>query len=446
MTVKFTLKTIVWSVVILALVFALLAGISVATWEYTNSDSFCSNACHDVHPQETFAHHGSHHSSVKCVECHVGRLPVFKAAVAKSKHISHPIALMMGYERPLFAKSMPASRDSCEGCHSTEPHQNNAVRVRHHYAPDEANTETKIALILRTAGRQLVEEGKGIHWHTSNRVRYVATDPQKENIIWVESTRPDGSVVTYTDSTATSDSKTIAESDKRVMECTDCHNQTGHPFDNPEELIDKAMADDPVIRRLPFVKARVTELLHKDFETDQEALELAEQAWEQYKQDFPDFAQEHPEAWKEAKKFMRERVEYVGNLMARTHFRDPGLSWRSFPNHQGHKYAAGCFRCHNGKFKDAEENPIPFNCTLCHSVPMVIRHDEVPRNLLALVDMVKPPSHQRPDFIGKHYTMFDATCSACHGDNLNFGTDDKTFCSNSGCHGTEWPNHVLSQK
>ena len=130
MTVKFTLKTIIISIAILAIAFALLAGISVATWEYSNSDAFCSNACHDVHPQEPYAHHGSQHASVKCVECHVGRLSVFKAAAVKSTHISHPIALMLGYERPLFAKNMPASRDSCEGCHSSEPHQNNSVRVR----------------------------------------------------------------------------------------------------------------------------------------------------------------------------------------------------------------------------------------------------------------------------------------------------------------------------
>jgi len=142
---------------------------------------------------------------------------------------------------------------------------------------------------------------------------------------------------------------------------------------------------------------------------------------------------------------MRERIEFVGNLMARSKFREPGVSWRSFPDHSGHSYSAGCFRCHSGKHRDAEGNPIPVNCTLCHSVPVVIRHGEIPRNLLALMDMPKPPSHSRADFINTHRTAVDDTCAACHGE-TRFGTDDKTFCGNSGCHGRTWPNLHLSAR
>ncbi len=428
----------------LVVVFALLAGISVATWEYTNSDNFCSNACHAVHPEETYAHHESQHASVQCVECHLGRISTFRAMVAKASHTSHAWALMVGYERPLTAPSMPASRDSCENCHSAQPHQNNSVRVRHHYAPDEKNTETKIALILRTAGRQVVDEDrKGIHWHTANQVRFVVTDPQKQDIPWIESIGPDGSKTVYKDLTVPHSDEEMAQMKMRVMECTDCHNQTGHPFNNPEEVVDEALAGDPVIRRLPYVKDRLIKLLNQEFETDDEALVLAEQAWEEYKQDFPNFAEDYPEAWTEAKKFMRERIEYMADLKVRSKFLEPGLSWRSFPDHSQHKYSAGCFRCHSGKHRDADGNPIAANCTLCHSVPMVIRRGEIPRNLLAIVDVAKPPSHQRADFMVTHRSLVDDTCAACHGE-IRFGTDDKTFCANSGCHGTTWPNLVLS--
>jgi hypothetical protein len=36
--------------------------------------------------------------------------------------------------------------------------------------------------------------------------------------------------------------------------------------------------------------------------------------------------------------------------------------------------------------------------------------------------------------------MFEVedACSMCHGEELRYGTSNKTFCSNSGCHGEEW--------
>jgi len=30
------------------------------------------------------------------------------------------------------------------------------------------------------------------------------------------------------------------------------------------------------------------------------------------------------------------------------------------------------------------------------------------------------------------------SCAFCHGEVIQYGVDDKTFCSNSGCHDGEW--------
>ncbi len=446
MAIKLSWRTIILGSIAAMVLFGVLAGVSVATWEYTNSDAFCSNACHAVHPEEPYAHRESQHASVQCVECHIGRMSTFKQVAIKATHIKHAWGLLVGYERPLTAPSMPASRDSCEGCHSTKPHRNNTVQVRRHFAPDETNTETRVALIVRAVGRQAVDDPRrGIRWHTENQVRFVANDPQRENISWIEAVRPDGSVVTYTDSGASATKEEMGRAEKKIMECADCHNQAGHPFRNPEELIDEALAEDPVIRQLPYVKARMLELLDQDFETDEEARALTEQAWTKYKEDFPRLPVDYPDAWAQSKEFMRERIEIASELVARSKFRTPGVSWRSFPDHSGHSYSAGCFRCHNGKHQDAAGNPLPANCTLCHSVPIGIREGEIPKNLLALADMPKPESHRQPDFIGTHRTAVDDTCAACHGES-RFGTDDKTFCANSGCHGRTWPNRQLGAR
>ena len=119
--------------------FLIVGAVGVASWEYSNSDAFCASACHQVHPEETYAHHISQHASVACVECHMGRLSTFEAMAKKVTHVGELWGMVVGYDRPLTA-SMPASRKSCEGCHSENPHQYNSVRVRTHFAPDKEGT------------------------------------------------------------------------------------------------------------------------------------------------------------------------------------------------------------------------------------------------------------------------------------------------------------------
>ena len=35
----------------------------IVAWEYSNSDAFCTNMCHAVHPEEPKAHAASLHAS-----------------------------------------------------------------------------------------------------------------------------------------------------------------------------------------------------------------------------------------------------------------------------------------------------------------------------------------------------------------------------------------------
>jgi len=92
---------------VLALV--VLATVSVTGWEYSNSNHFCATACHEVHPEEPFAHEQSHHAQVDCVECHIGRVSTLEAVVEKSGHILHAWSYFAGYERPLYAPSFSGS-------------------------------------------------------------------------------------------------------------------------------------------------------------------------------------------------------------------------------------------------------------------------------------------------------------------------------------------------
>ncbi len=432
------LRMILVSAAVLILAFVALGALSVAGWEYSNSDNFCANACHEVHPEEPYAHQLSHHANVACVECHVGRLSTFPAMIEKAGHVAHAWNFVFGYERPTYSKSMTSAIDSCEGCHTKKPHRHNIVKTALKFADDRRNTEKKLTLTMRLNGRTFGSEvRRGVNWHASGAVRFIATDPQKLDIRWVEVTAQDGSKKIYNNVLAPLSTEEIAAADKKVMDCIDCHNRAGHPFRSPEEEVDAALADGRLSPDLPFIKKRIIELLDQEFETEDEAKALAASTWQQYQEDFPDLKEKYPEDWEGARDFMEERQEFMANLMVRSRFVEEGMSWRSFPDHNGHKLDPGCFRCHGGQLQAESGVPIVVNCTNCHSIPLFTRRDRVPDYFLSLIDRQKPDSHHDPAFISRHMDLAGEECTTCH-EEVRFGVNDRSYCSNSGCHGSSW--------
>lgn len=431
--------------VALALLLAVIGSASVVGWEYSQSDAFCTEACHDVHPEEAFAHRASQHGQVACVECHIGRMPFFETLIHKAPHLKHAYFKVVGYDRPVVAPSMPPSRKSCESCHTADPHPHNSVRVRRHYAMDESNTETKVTLIARTVGRTYQGgSSEGVRWHLKNQVRYIATDPQKLNIPWVEVTYEDGRKVVFQDKGAELAPSAVTEDAMRVMECKDCHNLAGHPIRSPEDLVDHAISSGLLTAEFPYVKQRAVELLNTRFETEEEAKALVAKAWQDYHRDYPDLAEQYPEQWKRSQEFLEERQVEMATLMLRNQFLAADVSWRSFPDHLGHRSedSPGCFRCHGGSHVSDDGQMITAKCTACHSIPIVTQADRVRGQLLDLTDMRAPKSHMRPDFPFVHSTLAyedDAGCDSCHGE-IKYGDDNRTFCANSGCHDESFPN------
>lgn len=435
---KLSLRNILIGVVGFGALFIVLGSLSVAGWEYSNSDRFCANACHAVHPEEPYAHQLSHHANVACVECHIGRISTFASIAEKSSHIAHAWSFVFGYERPMYSPSFGGARDSCEGCHTKEPHRHNVIHSFKTFSSDRRNSEKKLTLTMRLNEREYSGEiRRGVNWHASGDIRFIADDPQNLSIRWVEVALPDGSTTVYNNVAAPLSAEDVERAEKQVMDCGDCHNRAGHPFRNPEEVVDAALADGRLSADLPFIKARVLALLEQDFETEDEARALVRQTWEQYQQEFPDLPQQNPEAWDSAYRFLRERQDFMVNLMARSRFVGEGVSWRSFPDHNGHKLDPGCFRCHSGRLQNDSGEPITANCTNCHSIPLITRRNRVPEYFLSLIDLEKPESHADPGFIAKHMELASEACATCH-EELRFGVSDRSYCSNSGCHGEVW--------
>ncbi|MCL7454748.1 MAG: cytochrome c3 family protein [Anaerolineae bacterium] len=412
--------------------FIIFGVIAIQVWEYSNSVSFCANACHDVHPEEIPAFQDSFHANVKCTECHMGRVGTIRSILLKAGHFRHlPEVIFDQYERPLESETMRPANESCELCHWPPAFHGDTVREIVSFLPDEENTEKRTYLILKTgAGTREVGLGYGVHWHVTAPVEYIATDEHGREIPWVRTTLPDGRTVEYQDVSNPLSPEEIEQAEKHLMDCVDCHNRVGHPFPPPEDLIDMALAEGRVSRELPYAKKTMADLLTSRYETREDALASVGLVREEYEAQYPEVAAAKPEAIDQAEEVTKE-------LVTRVVFEEPGVTWENFPDHSGHKEFAGCFRCHNGKHQTEDGETIRLHCNICHSVPVSVGEgDRVPQ--LPVASIQEPASHLESNFMADHRFQASSACESCHGE-IEFGSDDSSFCANSSCHGLAWP-------
>ena len=191
----------VTTLVVGAIALAVLGAGGIVAWEYSNSNAFCTNMCHAVHPEEPVAHAASFHARVNCVECHMGRLSTLQLMAIKPTHINELWGMIVGYERPVITHSLRPARESCEACHWPEARHDDTIRVKYRYGSDPKSTEGRTTLQMHTGAGPALASGdkditpqlrpggavaKGIHWHIAQDVEYVALDPQKQKIALVE--------------------------------------------------------------------------------------------------------------------------------------------------------------------------------------------------------------------------------------------------------------------
>ena len=112
---RLTFKTALVGIGLFLVAFVVLGSVSVVGWEFSNSNWFCSNACHQVHPEEPVAQQLSAHANINCVDCHIGRLSFFPAAIKKSSHVKLDIYNIQGQlVRTLLNGIQAAERHSVE--------------------------------------------------------------------------------------------------------------------------------------------------------------------------------------------------------------------------------------------------------------------------------------------------------------------------------------------
>jgi hypothetical protein len=314
------------------------------------------------------------------------------------------------------------------------------VRTKVHYDADAKNTETRTRLVVHTGSGEAREKAtRGIHWHIDQNVEYVSDDVQKRTIPWVRITDKDGKTTTYFDAASKVARAEMEQATKRKMECADCHNAAGHPFANPLDRVDHAILEGGIDRNLPSIKARAASIIEK-------ASSLHGPMEEQIPQFVKIIAAAAPqgEMKPDVKKAESQFAATMLEILKLSEFEAKDLTWKSFPNHVGHKDSPGCFRCHDGKHFNEKGEAIRLQCTLCHDIPQVSIDGTLTTVASTIAPGLTPPdSHDEANWMRDHRSKVDTSCAMCHGP-IKWGKDGGSFCSNPACHGRTWPSLDLN--
>jgi hypothetical protein len=349
--------------VIASVGFVLIVSVaSLKGFEFTESTTFCGELCHVVMEPEHVAWSNSPHAKVKCVECHVGPGAAWyvKAKISGMRQLyavlfhTYPSTI----ETPI--ENLRPARDTCEGCHWPEKFYFGRQKVFYHYAPNEQNTPRQIDMLINIGGGTASK--KGIHWHIGQEVKYIATDKKRLNIPYIAVKGKDGKITEYVDTEKPLTQAEIAKSEKRVMDCLDCHNRPAHIYHAPGNEMDESFVHHRIDASLPYMKKIAVEILTRPYK-DKEVAKAT------IAKELPAFyAEKYPQIATTKSAEIKQAVAVVQDIYERNFFPAMHLSWNTYPNHIGHFYTPGCFRCHDGKHKSPEGKVISKDCNLCHTV------------------------------------------------------------------------------
>jgi len=237
-----------------------LASLSVASFAvvlsayqgyvYSESSAFCGTTCHTMDPQYNRYQHSSH-ANVECVDCHVGSgFEYYVKSKVEGLRQLYTLATNT-YSRPIKSPvhNLRPAREICEACHTPTTFQDNIIKTITHYDNDQASTPVVSTLILKMGGWHAATGiSRGIHWHITNPVYYLAADDQRQIILWVGVEQSDGCLREYFARDVILRNKTALveearhKGEIREMDCIDCHNRTAHEIPPPERLVDEASA------------------------------------------------------------------------------------------------------------------------------------------------------------------------------------------------------------
>jgi nitrate/TMAO reductase-like tetraheme cytochrome c subunit len=361
--------------IVLVATIANLLIVSVASYRgaaYMDSPQFCGQSCHVMHPEDA-AYRVSAHSHVACVDCHIGAgaASYFRAKVNGTKQLVevtlHPLAHFAPKYIPDYPTPIPSpvmnlrpAREICEGCHTPARFIGEKLLVKSTFADDEKNTETQSVVLLHLGGRDSLSHLSGIHGVHLGHIEYVATDPTRTTIPWVQKRNEDGSVSEFASSTLAG--KGVPQGERRVMDCIDCHNRASHTMQTAEDALNRAMAEGAVSPDLPWVHKKGLELLKANYSTEAEARQKIPAGLAAF------YRTQHPEVMATKSAVVTAAGEGLVNIFTHNVFPEMKVTWGTHPNHIGHMNYPGCFRCHDGDHTAKDGKAITQDCAACHNL------------------------------------------------------------------------------
>jgi len=333
---------------------------------YMDSDQFCGLTCHKVMSPEFTAYQNSPHSHVGCAGCHIGAGASWFVK-AKISGVGQVFAVALNnYPRPIPSPvtNLRPARETCEQCHWPQRFSGDLFSVRTSYGADEKNEASYTVLLLKVGGHTW-RGGIGIHGahlDPKTQIVYTSTDGKRQTIPQVTYTAPDGKVTVFNANDVKVTPEELARSEKRVMDCMDCHNRPAHSFQLPERAVDRALSEGRISPNLPFIKKQAVEVLKREYPShDAGVREIATSLQGFYKSTYPQVAESRSADVKNA-------VEAVKAIYLQNVFPEMKVSWGLYPSNVGHMDSPGCFRCHDGNHVSSDGRAIPNDCATCHDV------------------------------------------------------------------------------
>jgi hypothetical protein len=118
-----------------------------------------------------------------------------------------------------------------------------------------------------------------------------------------------------------------------------------------------------------------------------------------YRSNYPGIAVQKREAIDKA-------IEQLQTIYSRNYFPEMKHDWRQYPDHIGHMYSPGCFRCHDGKHQTDDGKVLSKDCNTCHTI-LSQQFENEP--LRVSVDGLQ---YRHPVDIGDSWK--EMICSDCH--------------------------------
>jgi len=347
---------------------------------YMDTTTFCGQTCHTVMAPEYSAYQNSPHARVECVQCHIGpgagwfvrsKLSGLRQVFAVSfKTYSQPIPSPVKYLRP--------ARETCEQCHWPQRFSGDKFLVKINYKEDEKNTPLTTALVLRIGGhtRQGSVGIHGRHLDEGSRIHYISIDDRRQVIPIVYYIDDQGRTIEYTSSDIKVTKEQLAKSERRAMDCIDCHNRPTHAFELPENAVDLRMSRGLISPELPFIRKKAVELLKADYpDRDTARARIVEGIASYYRSTYP-------QVYNTKRALVEQAADAVAAIYLRNIFPDMKVTWGVHPNNLGHNDFPGCFRCHDGSHTSADGRTISNDCAACHNLLAV--QEENPKILADL--------------------------------------------------------------